>query len=515
MRPARLVTALGIALFVAAVYIASAPGRIDIIDGQYRFEVARNMVEDYSIQLRDMYLGNAIDGVLGAYSPYGVSGSLTGVPLIVLADLVGPASMDRRMFFFSFTSGVLGALTAGVLFFFLTELSVAPRPALAWTLVASFATLAFPVATSTFDQTQHGFFILCACLGAYMSARHDSNGWAVVAGAALAFLVNFQITYVILIPTLAVAALAAPSASAAERRRGFERAALVVFGGAAGVLIWAGINKFRFDTFVGGVEMNVRHPPARGNPLIGLPALLVSPGKSLFLYSPPTIAALIGLRGLFKREPRLVQAVAATCLVHLAMVSSLTFYGGDWCWGPRYFVSVLPLIALGFGFLDLTRRSMRVLLPTLVTLGLVVQALALTVDHHRFFYGNSLPTFFWYQQPGYYFSHSALFERPAEVAESLRVGVPREAVEFRPGPYPEFLSYAVFGGWGHPGLAPPAWMRYYQVFWLPRPWPLWLPRVSGAKPVSTSRALLTVSVMALAGLLCMSIVRGGAPDPTT
>jgi hypothetical protein len=58
-------------------------------------------------------------------------------------------------------------------------------------------------------------------------------------------------------------------------------------------------------------------------------------------------------------------------------------------------------------------------------------------------------------------------------------------------------------------------MRYYQVFWLPRPWPLWLPRVSGAKPVSTSRALLTVSVMALAGLLCMSIVRGGAPDPTT
>ena len=515
MRRARLVTALGICLFVAAVYIAAGPGRIDIIDGQYRFEVARNLVEDYSIQLRDMFLGNTIDGVLGAYSPYGVSGSLTGVPLIVLADLIGAPSMDRRMFFFSFTSGVLGALTAAVLFLFLTELSVPPRRALGWTLVASFATLAFPVATSTFDQTQHGFFVLCACLGAYLSARRDSNGWAVMSGASLAFLVNFQITYVILIPAIAVAALAAPGASAQERRRGFERAALVAFGGAAGVLVWAGINKFRFDTFVGGVQMNVRHPPARGNPFIGLPALLVSPGKSLFLYSPPTIAAVIGLGRLFTRERRLVQAIAATCLVYLAMISSLTFYGGDWCWGPRYFASVLPIVALGFGFLDVTRRGMRVLIPTLVVLGLFVQTLALSLDHHRFFYGNNLPTFFWYQQPAYYFSHSALLERPAEIAESLRIGVPPEASEFRPGPYPAFKSYAVFGGWGHPELPPPAWMRYYQVFWLPRPWPLWLPQVSGPKPVTMPRALIVVSAIALAGLFCMAAARRAAPGTSS
>jgi len=126
MPRARRVTALGVCLVVAAVYIGAGPGRIDIIDGQYRFEVARNIVGDRSIQLMDPFLGDAVNGLLGAYSPYGVSGSLTGAPLVALANLVGEPSQDRQQFFFSFTSGILGAATAAVLFLFLTELSVAP-----------------------------------------------------------------------------------------------------------------------------------------------------------------------------------------------------------------------------------------------------------------------------------------------------------------------------------------------------------------------------------------------------
>jgi hypothetical protein len=506
MRP-RLVTALGVCLFVASVYIAFGPGRIDIIDGQYRFEVARNIVEDWSIQLRDPFLSDAVNGILGAYSPYGLSGSLTGVPLVALANLLGPPSQDRQQFFFSFTSALAGAITAGVLFIFFTDLGASQRRALAWTFVAALATLAFPVATSTFDQTQHGLFILGACWLAFLSARRDSRALAAAAGAALAFLVNFQITYAILIPTIALAALAPPNVEPSERRRGFDRAAVVVFAGALGILVWMGINNFRFGTLLAGVQMNPRHPPARGNPLIGLTALLISPGKSLFLYSPPTLLAVYGLGRLAARERRLGQAVAATCFLHLAMISSLTFYGGDWCWGPRYFAAVLPLLALGFVFIEIRSRGARTAVRAVVAAGLCVQALALSVDHHRFFYGHSLPTFFWYTRPGYYFSHSALFARPAEIVESLKEGVPPEADEFRPGPYAGQLTYAVFGGWGHPGLSEPAWMRHYQVFWLPRPWPLWMRHVPQGRPVNISSAMVVLIAMAVAGAGCMSLAR--------
>jgi len=503
----RLVIALGVCLFAAAVYIAAGPGRIDIIDGQYRFEVARNIVEDYSIQLRDPFLSDAVNGYLGAYSPYGVSGSLTGVPLVALANLLGGSSQERQQFFFSFTSGLAAAATAGVLFLFLCELGLSQRRALAWTLVASFATLALPVATSTFDQSQHGFFILSACMLAFLSARRDSRLLAAAAGASLAFLVNFQPTYMILIPAVAVAALAPPGAASGDQRRGFERALLVGFGGAVGVLVWMSINNFRFGTLLAGVQMNPRHPPARGNPLIGLLALLFSPGKSLFLYSPPTLVALFGLVRLVKRERRLGQAVVATCLIYTAMIASLTFFGGDWCWGPRYFASVLPLIALGFGFVDTSRRGIRIAVATAVVAGLCVQALALSIDHHRFFYARSLPTFFWFKDPNYYLSHSALFARPGEIIESLK-DLPQEAGEFRPGPYARLLTYAVFGGWGHPELPPPLWMRHYQVFWLPRPWPLWMSAIEpDRRPVNLPASIGFLAIMAAAGLAAMSAVR--------
>ncbi len=512
MRP-RLLTALGVCLFTAAVYIASGPGRIDIIDGQYRFEVAKNVVEDWSIQLRDPFLGDAVKGILGDYSPYGLSGSLVGVPLVAIANWFGEPSQDRQQFFFSFTSGILGAATAGVLFLFLTDLSVPPRRALGWTMVASFATLAWPVATSTFDQTQHGFFILLACLLAFLSARRDSRGLAAAAGATLAFLVNYQITYVILLPAVAIAALALPGASAEERKRGFERAGLVASVGAVGVCVWMGINNFRFGTLLAGVQMNPRHPPARGNPFIGGPALLFSPGKSLFLYSPPTVVALFGLVRLYWRERRLGQAVAATCLLHFAMIASLTFYGGDWCWGPRYFAAVLPLVALGFGFIETGTIGARTAVRLAIATGLVIQVMAVSVDQHRFFYGRSLPTFFWYTQPGYYFSHSALFDRPGEIVQSLK-GIPPEATEFRPGPYSRMLTYAVFGGWGHPELPEPAWMRLYQVFWLPRPWPLWMRHVPHNHLVRLSWALAALALTGSAGLASMSAVRLAGNDAT-
>ena len=36
--------------------------------------------------------------------------------------------------------------------------------------VTAFATLGFPVAASTFDQTQHGFFVVSACMLAFLSS---------------------------------------------------------------------------------------------------------------------------------------------------------------------------------------------------------------------------------------------------------------------------------------------------------------------------------------------------------
>jgi hypothetical protein len=323
--------------------------------------------------------------------------------------------------------------------------------------------------------------------------------WIVAGGAAMAILVNFQETYIILLPTIGLAAISGGWLDAAERRRAIERYAVFVFVGCIGLLFYAGFNSFRFGSFLHSGK-GVNHPSPIGNPLVGLPGLLVSPGKSIFLYSPPTAIALIGLYRLLLSHRVLGLAVVTSILAHGAMISMLSFYGGDWCWGPRYFATTLPLTALGFPFATFSRAYARLAVRALVVAGVCVQLLGLSLDHHRFFYARSLPAFFWYGNNSFYFQESALFARPGEIVDSIQHGVPPEADLFRPGPYSNRLTYAVFGGWGHPELTPPLWMRHYRVFWLPRPWPLWMSAVPEEQlPIDLRTANAILFAMALAG----------------
>jgi hypothetical protein len=505
---------LGVFLVCAAVYGAAGPGRIDMIDGQYRYEVAKNLIEDGSVQIRDMNLGGAVGGLLGAYSSYGISGSIVAVPLVLVSRAIGPPSIDRDQFFFSFTSSLFGAASAALLFVFYTRLGIEPRRALWWTAVSAFATLLFTGAVTVFDQIQHGFFILAACFCAWEGARRDSMALMALGGASLAALVNFQETYAIVFPTLALAGFTGFDA-APDRRRAIERVLVFLVVAGLGVLFYLGFNSFRFGSLLFSGK-GVNHPSPLGNPLIGLPGLLVSPGKSIFLYSPAIIVALAGLRRLVRAHRALGAAIAATAGIHLALISTVSFYGGDWCWGPRYFNATLPLLSLGFPFAAAAAGpSRRRVYATLVAVSFAIQLMGLSLDHHRFFYARSLPAFFWYSQRAFYFRESALVARPGEIVESVRDGVPGEVVGFRPGPHPGLLTYAVFGGWGRPDLPPPVWMRRYAVFWLPRPWPLWMQAIrEEERPIDVGAGLAVLLVAGLAGAAALAAgLRDGAKEP--
>lgn len=509
-----LLLPLGVFLLCGAVYGLAGPGRIDMIDGQYRFEVARNIIDFHSVQIGDVFLGGSVTGVLGEYSSYGISGSLVPLPLILISRAIGAPSIERDHFFFSFTSSLFGAAAMALLFVFHTRLGVEPRRALLWTLVAAFATLYFTGSVTVFDQAQHAFFILLACYCAHQGARRDSMPLMAAGGAALAVLVNFQETYAIVFPTVALAAVANLGSTKAERRRAFERVFVFLLVAGLGIVVWAGFNSFRYGSLLFSGK-GVNHPSPLGNPLIGLPGLLFSPGKSIFLYSPAVMLAIAGLRNLLRRDLSLGAAVIATVLIHLAMISMLSFWGGDWCWGPRYFVATLPMLSLAFPFAPLAvTTARRFAYGAIVGVSFAIQLLGLSLDHHRFFYSRSLPAFFWASDRTFYFHESALFSRPGEILDSIRTGgVPPEAIAFRPGPYPELLTYAVFGGWNQHGLTSPDWMRRYAVFWLPRPWALWMSSIDTARrPIDIGVGLAVLIALAVGGLAAIGAGLRARPE---
>lgn len=102
---ARVLTALGIFVGLLGLYLLSSPGRIDFIDGQYRYDVARSWLDVGEPVVRDpalRALGAPVDARTGkAYAWYNAASSLTPLPFMAVARWVGGDAVDRDRFAFS------------------------------------------------------------------------------------------------------------------------------------------------------------------------------------------------------------------------------------------------------------------------------------------------------------------------------------------------------------------------------------------------------------------------------
>jgi hypothetical protein len=116
------------------------------------------------------------------------------------------------------------------------------------------------------------------------------------------------------------------------------------------------------------------------NSMSRLWAMFLSPGKSIFLYSPPLILGIAAL-------PRMWRAHRSACVISLAaIVPVLLAYSryklnGDWSWGYRFCVFMTPVLALPIAVLldawmtEPPRRYRRILVAIAIAGGLCVQVL--------------------------------------------------------------------------------------------------------------------------------------------
>src|SRR5215469_11403674 len=202
--------ACSIFLVVLGIYSLSSPGRIDIIDGQARFDVAYNWLVTGRPIMRDNLIGPlmSVPGRHGLhYSYYGAPASIFAMPLVWLGLYTSAPAIQPSQFLFSLTSAIIGAGIAPILFLFYLELGVTRRKAFAWTMVSSFATLVWPSSTSTFDNAQHAFFALAAVYFGFLSARRKSVRFAVLGGLMGGILVLYQEYFLLIIPALALSTL--------------------------------------------------------------------------------------------------------------------------------------------------------------------------------------------------------------------------------------------------------------------------------------------------------------------
>jgi len=563
-RCANLCLAAGVFLAVLAVYVLANPGRIDLIDGQVRYEVTMNWLTMGRPVLMDPRLVHlsAVTRRKGFnYSSYGAGASAAALPLVWPGTFYDDPPGEATRFLFSLTASVFGALAAGVLYLFYVELGVAVKKALVWTGVAAFATLMWPASDSSFDNAQHACLVLVSVFLGFLSTKRRSPHLAALGGLVAGLLFTYQEYFALIFPVLALSTLdwdswcqdgrtggarvlarplwlllkldakaalrefKSPTGVSPEGIHAFHRACwrygLFLLATLVGVALALDYNYFRFGSaFEYGkihFEAYRGYPPIFGNPLVGLLTLLASPGKSILFYSPTIILGFAGVRRLWPHKPQMGFVIVAASVILLLFISTIAFAGGDWCWGPRYLVPLVPLWALAFPFVPFKEGHGRDLVTGIVGVGLIVQCLAVSVEHQRFFFQRGLADFFWAEDPWFYFKHSALAARPGE-ALSLINGPPSGATLFNT--YNNPPTYTTLGTpRGFPRSQASQWMRHYRVFYVPRPWPVWMWDIPpGQRAINLKAWLAGIFGVALLGFALLrrglqELAANGTRDP--
>jgi hypothetical protein len=127
-----------------------------------------------------------------------------------------------------------------------------------------------------------------------------------------------------------------------------------------------------------------------GDLFAALHGFFLSPGKSFFLYSPPMILGVLGLRTAFARDRAETWFLLSLVIVSVLYNAKFRHWHADYCWGPRHLVSLAPIVMLwAFPWLPqaLERghvRLRRFCLGALVATGFLVQVLGASIywDHY-------------------------------------------------------------------------------------------------------------------------------------
>ena len=321
------------------------------------------------------------------YSKYGPVQAVLAVPLYWLARLLPVGAVDTVLL----ENHILTALVVAGVHLLARRRGYGAGTSALVALLACFTTPVWVHAKRFFGEPTTMLFII---LGWYWAETARQTGlrrhyW--LAGAALGVTVAAKYVDVVLVLAPVALWLTVGDAPAALLRRQAEawlqalRRAVWLATGAAPVAFL--LMLYNFVRFGNPLESGYARWEQFNTPLLeGAGGLLFSPGKSLFVYAPVLLLAIVWYPAFWRRSPWLASLTLATFVLNLGVYGAWWVWWGAWAWGPRFLVPIIPLLMLAIlpGLqAALARRSRLWLgaLAALTALGLAVQALGQAVDH--------------------------------------------------------------------------------------------------------------------------------------
>jgi hypothetical protein len=408
--------------------------------------------------------GQIVPGQHGLYfSKYGLGQPLAATIPMILARALHPIFFnDMRLdmlqyYAVTLFSQFVTALTGALVFLMGMRLGYGLRLSIGLALAWGLCTPAWPYAETFFSEPLFTLGLVAGALGllAYRQTEDRTRFlWLAFAASGLSYAILTRLAGATVIPLFAIYGLWAmfphpegyPLRAVCGRVRSgriiTRRPASITFSALLATIAAAGIpfaigiglalwhNQARFgDPFNGGYGTETFSTPAR----IGIPGLLISPGKGVIWYAPLTMLAIAGGWHFYRRHRATSLLFASITLVTVIQYGLWWHWEGGWTWGPRFVVPMLPFIILALGPVLQTSQRARWAAWPLAGAGLFVAVVgvlgdfnaALTKLYMRYERNNAGPAepdiyFRWSYSPIIEHTRSALtFSHPGIIIHDL------------------------------------------------------------------------------------------------
>jgi len=331
------------------LYVLTATRTVPFGDATPMWEAARNLVQHGSFAISQPWPVNSPVGRGGHYYPVAaLLACLVHVPGALLQSLlerVAPAGARSTIAFTSQLAPLaLGALLPTLSFGMYRRLGYERRQVAVMTLLLGAGTSVLVYAHRPYSEiVQAVCFVFF--FDALLRAEREPTPRALLRlGLAAGLLLNAKNVYVACFPGGCLLVGARWRGQRDVLRRGLAWASA---GFLPGLLAFLAYNQLRWGSpLASGYGGAVTAGFWRENILVGLWGQLLSPGKSVLLYSPPLLLALLGARRFVARRRAVAAAVALTVGPIVLIYARYIFWSGDWAWGPRYLLFALPVSML-------------------------------------------------------------------------------------------------------------------------------------------------------------------------
>ncbi|MFC1474850.1 ArnT family glycosyltransferase [bacterium] len=289
-------------------------------------------------------------------SKFGVAQSLAEIPGYHLGRAAAAGNNtaeDSYIIYFvtAFTSPLLGALACLFVYLASLRLGYSGRVSFGVALLAGTCTLLWPHSRLLFSEALQAM-ALAAAVWCGLEVREKGGApTALAAGFFPGLVIAAKPALVFVCIPFIVYFLYGLKSDAVKRKA--LNAAMFFAGLGFWALVVLGYNYIRFGNIFEMGYMTIQDRETLhgfGVPLLhGLHGLLFSTGKGLLFYTPAVILSCAALPSFMKRRRAEAWLILAVFIVFILSFAKWNQWHGDYTWGPRFLVPVVPLLMLPAG----------------------------------------------------------------------------------------------------------------------------------------------------------------------